>query len=121
MKGGDKSLAWTESLLVKISKLHLQMRICRFRPEDIRIFKIAIVSVFTIRDSRNDSHTHGIQCWHHFVTEGQVALWIPSQWLLSLGGQSLPVDAGWEVLRKTAVLRCESVSGTMRKGPLCNI
>lgn len=107
---------------LKISKLLLQMRKdLQIWAINIRIFKIEIVSVFDIKDSRNGSTTHGIRCWHYFVREWQVASWIPSQWLAVSGSQSIPVGAGWEVLRKTAVLRCESVSGDLRQGPLCNI
>lgn len=59
LKGGDKSLAGTESLPVKISELLSQKRICRFGPEDIRTFKVEMVSVFGIRDSRKGSDTNG--------------------------------------------------------------
>lgn len=57
---GTNLLPGTESLLVKISKLLLQKRICRFGPEDIRTFTVEIGSVFDIRDSRKGSDTNGI-------------------------------------------------------------
>lgn len=114
-KVGTNLLLGTESLLVKISKLLLRKRICRFGPEDIRTFKVEIVSAFDIRDSRKGSDTNGIR-WQ----SGKWLFGFPHSGQLSLGGQGFPVDADGRCSEDSSP-QCESASRNLRNGPLCDI